>query len=221
MDPKSIFANKVPVPGGLEAYGFHDDGTGLVLDRPLSDGRFSLHVSVDTEGAVDIWLTDIHETGQYDLRCSGCDRDSIEHRAMSEVVGILHDISNRCFDHDAFRWDQSRRIVRHAWTRYRAEPEFLWKRMPRSAVLRRRDTDKWFGVVMVLDSGKIGLDPGHTVEVMNVRMDPNEVPDSIDGIRIFPAYHMTKRNWVTVLLDGGLTDAELEMMLAWSHSRAL
>ena len=45
------------------------------------------------------------------------------------------------------------------------------------------------------------------VEIINLKFDKNQTYDFAEtSDHIFPAYHMNKNNWITVVLDGGLSD---------------
>ena len=39
-------------------------------------------------------------------------------------------------------------ILRYARDKYKTEPEYLWRRFPRYAVLRHDDNRKWYGLIM-------------------------------------------------------------------------
>jgi len=39
----------------------------------------------------------------------------------------------------------------------------------------------------------------------------------IDGVGIFPAYHMSKRHWITAILDGRVEDDKLKWLLDVSY----
>lgn len=47
---------------------------------------------------------------------------------------------------------------------------------------------------------KLSLNGTEKVDILDVRSD--EVEKLIDNKTILPAYHMNKKNWVTILLDG-------------------
>lgn len=52
----------------------------------------------------------------------------------------------------------------------------------------------------------------------NLKCDPNEalmLRDIFDGV--LPGYHMNKRHWNTVILDGSVPDSEIERMIDRSY----
>ena len=76
-------------------------------------------------------------------------------------------------------------------------------------VMRRKDTKKGFAFIYERE-GKIWV---------NIKVDPEwghfwrEVYPSV-----VPAYHMNKKHWNSVILDGTVPDAEIEKMIADSYS---
>ena len=69
-----------------------------------------------------------------------------------------------------------------------------------TAVLRHADTRKWYALVMRLSRRKFGFDSDETIDVVNLKL-PLEMFGSFsapDGV--YPAYHMNKLHWISVLL---------------------
>jgi predicted DNA-binding protein (MmcQ/YjbR family) len=44
--------------------------------------------------------------------------------------------------------------------------------------------------------------------------------DGMDGPRFLPAYHMNKKTWTTIVLDGAVGAAELQKLLSESRKLA-
>ena len=116
---------------------------------------------------------------------------------------------------------QTNTIIRHIKMEYGIEPEFLWpEKYPSYCVFRHGDNRKWFALVATIDAKSLGIEEsklgnggeGHdSVEIINLKFDKNQTYDFAEtSDHIFPAYHMNKNNWITVVLDGELAD---EMVL--------
>lgn len=91
--------------------------------------------------------------------------------------------------------------------KYRVQPEYPWRRIDTNAVLRHRDNGKWFGLVMTVPRDRVGLSGKEPMDVINLKVDDLFFRDLIlqeEGI--LPAYHMNKRHWISVLLDGTVTE---------------
>ncbi|MBQ3325571.1 MmcQ/YjbR family DNA-binding protein [Candidatus Saccharibacteria bacterium] len=100
------------------------------------------------------------------------------------------------------------RIVECIKTEYGAEPEFLWpERYPGYAVFRHSDNKKWFALVATISATSLGLKEDKQIDVINLKFDKNQTYDFAEtSDHIFPAYHMNKNNWITIWLDGTLSD---------------
>ena len=69
-----------------------------------------------------------------------------------------------------------------------------------TAVLRHSDSRKWYAIVMKVSRLKFGFDSDEVIDVVNLKL-PTEMFGSFgpsDGV--YPAYHMNKLHWISVLL---------------------
>ena len=97
-------------------------------------------------------------------------------------------------------------VFDYANKKYKSAPEYLWARDPKSAVLRHRDNNKWYAVIMNVPKDKLGLTGTEKVDILNVKCDP-EMAGSLRMIKgILAGYHMNKENWISVLLDGSVDE---------------
>ncbi|MBQ9743761.1 MAG: MmcQ/YjbR family DNA-binding protein [Clostridia bacterium] len=84
-----------------------------------------------------------------------------------------------------------------------------------TTVLRHTDTGKWFGIIMNICGNKVGLDSDIRVDVLNVKCKPEDTFTAREiSSGIIPAYHMNKKHWISVILNGtvelSLTEALIE-----------
>lgn len=69
-----------------------------------------------------------------------------------------------------------------------------------TSVLRHADNRKWYALVMRISRRKFGFDSDEMINVVNLKL-PLEMFGSFsakDGV--YPAYHMNKLHWISVLL---------------------
>ena len=59
------------------------------------------------------------------------------------------------------------------------------------------------------------------VEVVNIKLDPDKIKDLHKEKGFYPAYHMNKKNWISILLNDTVPDAVLLKLLDESHSFTL
>ena len=91
--------------------------------------------------------------------------------------------------------------------KYKVSPEYPWAKYDSNAVFRHTDNNKWFALVMDVRRDKLGLSGEEYVDVVNLKVDDMLLRDMLvqqDGI--FPAYHMNKQHWITVILDGTVAE---------------
>ena len=75
-----------------------------------------------------------------------------------------------------------------------------------TAVLRHSNNRKWYAIMMRVSRRKFGIDSDEVVDVVNLKL-PLEMFGSFgvaDGV--YPAYHMNKLNWISVLLPDAADD---------------
>ena len=99
---------------------------------------------------------------------------------------------------------------------YKAEPEHLWMRYPSFAVFRHGENRKWFAVVMELPAEKLGLPAGGRVNVVNLKCDPLLIGSLWGHEGIHKGYHMNKKYWLTLRLDGSIAPDQIRWLLEMS-----
>ncbi len=109
------------------------------------------------------------------------------------------------------------KIFSYAKNTYQSEPEYLWARLPEAAVLRNPDNQKWYALLMKIGKDKLGLKDTETVWVMNLKCDPLFIGSLLEMDGYYPAYHMNKSHWITILLDGTVEEKQILELLDFSY----
>ena len=110
----------------------------------------------------------------------------------------------------SYQSSQTLRLLDFVKTNYNTDPEFLWARFPNTSVLRNLGNRKWYGVVNSVSASKIGIDSDKIIEIVNVRFNKGEAQEIVGNVAgIYPAWHMNKKNWITIVLDDTLSDEQL------------
>lgn len=108
-------------------------------------------------------------------------------------------------------------IFNWAKEQYGTEPEYLWMRTPNYAVLRHGDSGKWYGAVLDIPSNYIGLPGEEIIDILLVKSDPVLIGALLKNEGFFPAYHMSKSNWISILLDGSVPWEQICDLLSFSY----
>ena len=89
---------------------------------------------------------------------------------------------------------------------YDTLPDYPFDEDFETAVLRHKDNRKWYAIVMRVSRRKFGIDSDEVIDVVNLKL-PTEMFGSFgasDGV--YPAYHMNKLHWISVLLPDAPED---------------
>ena len=89
-------------------------------------------------------------------------------------------------------------------------------RSPTYAVFRHADNQKWFAVIMDIPQARLGLPGEEMCSVVNLKCDPLLIGSLRCEAGFFPAYHMNKASWITVLLNETVPDEPLAMLVDMS-----
>ena len=104
-------------------------------------------------------------------------------------------------------------LKQHILGNYAATSDFPWAKYPNFEVFRHPGNKKWFALIMDVPREKLGLEGTETLDVVNVKCDPLMISTLRSEEGIFPAYHMSKSNWITVALDGSANDELIRILL--------
>ena len=89
---------------------------------------------------------------------------------------------------------------------YSTSPDYPFDADFETTVLRHTDNRKWYAIVMRVSRRKFGFDSDEVIDVVNLKL-PIEMFGSfgaVDGV--YPAYHMNKLHWISVLLPDAPDD---------------
>ena len=89
---------------------------------------------------------------------------------------------------------------------YGTSPDYPFDEDFETAVFRHSDNRKWFALSMQVSRRKFDFDSDEVIDVVNLKL-PTEMFGSFgvaDGV--YPAYHMNKLHWISVLLPDAPDD---------------
>ena len=97
-------------------------------------------------------------------------------------------------------------FLKYCLSTYGTSPDYPFDEDFEMAVLRHADNRKWYASVMRVSRRKFGFDSDEVIDVVNLKL-PTEMFGSFgaaDGV--YPAYHMNKLHWISVLLPDAPED---------------
>ena len=109
-------------------------------------------------------------------------------------------------------------VIEYVQQQYGAEPEHPWMRFPDYTVFRHAGNRKWFGLIMNIPKDRLEPGGSEIVDVLNVKLSDPLLVDLLAGQPgYYRGYHISRGNWVSILLDGTVPLDEICRWLDESH----
>ena len=109
-------------------------------------------------------------------------------------------------------------VINLIFDAYSVEPEYPWDDAPDACVFRHYDNRKWFAIIMTVRNKSLGIEGEGYKDVINVKINPADIYDLLQVPGILPAYHMNKKHWITILLDGSVNQRAIKKLLDYSYT---
>lgn len=212
----------------LLPYGFKKNGTVYDYETKIVDNQFTMQVEisatsnskVNKEKQITTKVIDTATNEEYVLHTVKNASGLFVVKVRNEYEAVLKDIIEKCYEKEVFKSDDAKMIVKYVRKKYGDELEFLWNKLPDCAIFRRKDNNKWYGLLITAKKSKLGLKGDEEVELFDMRMAPDELDSKVDGKKYFRGYHMNKKSWCTICMNGSVTAKEIEKLIDKSYELA-
>ena len=212
-----MFENKKVNLQKLAPYGFTKNNTTYTYATNIVNSQFQMIVLItEDDGTVNTKVLD-SASNEYVLHHIPKACGPFVSKVRAEYENILHHIAKKCFEPNIFKSTYAQKIIQHIQNTYHDELEFLWPKFPNNAIFRRKDTNKWYGALLVISKRKLGLNSDEIIDVLDLKANPLEIAGMVDGQKYFPGYHMNKKHWYTICLDGSVPLEEILQRIDTSY----
>lgn len=205
----TIFRRKKINFSKLIPFGFIQDGNTYIYKKILPENEFIFIAEIAEDGSISSKIIDSTINEPYTLHLADGAVGSFVGKVKMQYEETLLEIAEKCFDPDVFKSSQAKEVIEYIRQKYANELEFLWEKFPDNAIWRRTDNEKWYGVILTVSKNKLGIKSDETVEIIDLRIQPEQMTELIDNENYFPGWHMNKKNWYTIILDGSVPTEEL------------
>ncbi len=110
-----------------------------------------------------------------------------------------------CFDEVCFRSDQAARLAAYLKQNYGGAPDHPFREEQTMSVFRT--AGEWYALIMTVPYEKLESGRNGIAEIVNLRQDTRRTQPGV-----YPAWHMNHRLWISVVLDGPVSDQMFEEM---------
>ena len=204
----------------LEEFGFKLKDNSYYYHTSLLKNQFKMSVKISLDNSIFTEIIDTETNEAYVLHLLEIKRSGYSEKVHKAYSEVLEKIKKECFENEIFKANYAKEIINYIKNKYGDELEFLWGKSPKNAVVRRKSSNKWYAVILTISKRKLNLDSDEIIEVINIHNSPEEIEKLVDYKKYFPAYHMNKKHWCTICLDGTVEVKEIYKLIDISYELA-
>ncbi len=213
---EEIFKKRVILFDKLIPYGFTKEGDNYLISKTILNSSFRLDVKITKRGKVEGHIIDLNFNEEYFNYRIKTQTGEYVGKVREEFTDFLNDIKEHCTSGNDFVSPQTNRLAKLILEEFNDAPEFPWENDD-SGIFRNPTTKKWYALIMHVDRSRFSNEQG-PVEILNIKLDENEIQDLLLKDGYYKAYHMNKTKWITITLDDTLSDEVIMEHIKESHT---
>ncbi|TCD46749.1 MmcQ family protein [Streptococcus sp. X16XC17] len=222
---EQYFKQKKLVRESLFAFGFSEVQEGYLYQEKFLEDNFEARISISKEGHVsgEIWDLDVDEayTAFRAVHVTG----KFIGRVREEYGRILEDIAKNCFVETPLVSDQGNRLAQWILQTFGDVYDHPFEKHPTFFSYRNPVNSKWYALVMKVPRKKLAINQENwsqeqleeEAEIVNFKVDPDQITKLVRQRGIYPSYHMNKSSWISLVLDDSVDDALLYSLIEKSR----
>ncbi len=203
----------------LMEYGFIKHGKEYVYYQSILDNTFQVKIVIGSNKLTGK-IFDVSFNEEYTNFRIESQNGEFVGKVRIAYENILIDIKKKCTKQLYFKKNQSNRISSLIEQKYMDFPEFIWEKFPGYGIFRNAKNNKWYGLIMNIPKCK--LEPKskdkQEIEILNVKLNPEEIIYLLKRKGFYRAYHMNKENWISIILDDTIKDDEIMQYINRSYN---
>lgn len=204
----------------LLEYGFTKDNNIYLYKKKLVDNQFEMKVVVENN-KMSSCLFDLISKDEYILVDIEDSKGEFVGKVRKAYLQELQNIIEKCTSLNIFKSQQAKEVIKYVKEKYNDDLEYLWEKFPENAIWRNKINNKWYGAILVISERKLEISSDKKIEIIDLRYQKDKIEELIDYNKIFPGYHMNKKSWITIKLDGSLELEEIFKLIDNSYNISL
>ena len=194
------------------AYGFSRTEAGLELKKELPGvGLYAVFVIAGKSFEVNVFDADTDE--EY-LPFNVLDNiTGFVTGIREQVEDLVQEIKEKCL----LNSNMKLRLMEYCERKFGTEPEAPWEDSPDAYTFKTAKRNKWYALFMTIPYKSLGLVAKGALDVVNIKLPPEKVLDLIDRVHFYPAYHMNKKHWITIVLNKEVDEPLVQQLLEESY----
>lgn len=198
----------------LNGFGFKEESEKLIYRKEILDSSFLIEiVFVNNQLMVEVYdieFDEIYSLFSVDTAVGETVQNIREHveNLLSSILGLADEseqINSEVVDYCNNKYGEN-----HV-NPFKKHPDIL-------AFVNEKN--KWYALLSDVEYNKLNKNTDITtkVKILNVKYPTDRILEIIDNKGIFPAYHMNKKHWISIVLDKNIKLETIEELIDISYS---
>lgn len=198
----------------LNRFGFKEEAEKLVYRKEILDSSFLIEiVFVNSQLLIEVYdleFDEIYSLFSVDSAVGETVQNIREYveKLLSSILGLADEsgkISSEIIDHCNNKYGEN-----HV-NPFKKHPDIL-------AFVNEKN--KWYALLLDVEYNKLNKNTDITtkVKILNLKYPTDNISDIIDNQNIFPAYHMNKKHWISIMLDKNIKLETIKELIDISYS---
>ncbi len=214
---ENIFSQSKIIFLKLEPYGFQKQNDKYILTKNILNDQLKVIIEINQNGNINGKIYDLAFQEEYINYRIKNQNGKFVNMVRDEYKSILEDIRKNCCESQYFSSMQANRLTNYIINKYATYPEFVFSSSKTDAIFRNPKNNKWFGLIMRVNKNKITT--GNTnVNILNIKLAPDKIEKLLNQKGYYKAYHMNKKNWLTIILDDLIDDDKIYAYIDESYN---
>lgn len=198
----------------LNGFGFKEETEKLVYRKEILDSSFLIEiVFVNSQLLIEVYdleFDEIYSLFSVDSAVGETVQNIREHveDILSSILGLA-DESGKI----------SSEVIDYCNNKYGGNHVNPFKKYP-DILAMVNEKNKWYALLLDVEYNKLNknIDITTKVKILNLKYPTDNISDIIDNQNIFPAYHMNKKHWISVVLDKNIKLETIKELIDISYS---
>ena len=184
----------------LTKCGFLRDNIGLYLNKDILNKEFRVEIRV-VDKAFEIEVYDNNFNEIYPLFSVDSAVGELVTNVRDEVEIIIKEILTLS-DNTEKIYNE---IIKYINKKYSITMVKTFKSNPNIKAFVT-DKNKWYALILDVEYNKLNKDSSieSKVKIINLKHNTDHIPKIINERNIFPSYHMSKKHWISVVMDNNM-----------------
>lgn len=202
------------IPSLALKFGFKKTGPETFeINLPLKTPDFEVQIIID-HNEIKLKVFELPDRLEYlPFNLNEDEGGSFVNQIRSDVDEVVYQVIESCYQLKDYR----ERVFDFVRAEFSTKLETPWAKHPEFYVMKTANRQKWYGLMMRISYQLLDPQQSGIVDVLNLKAPPLKIVDLIDYQTFYPAYHMNKKHWVSVVVDEKINLKQLQALIRQSY----